>query len=93
MTSATAQRPARTGGNQGATVRRREGGFYDAVNVTSGQVSERYLALDQGMVMAALGNALADDVLRKPFSMGAMKQRLAPLMRMEQFSLPGAKNG
>ncbi|MEH1016397.1 glucoamylase family protein [Micromonospora sp. CPCC 206060] len=64
------------------------GGFYDAVNVTSGQVSKRYLALDQGMVMAALGNTLAHDVLRKPFSHGAMKQHVAPLLRMEEFSLP-----
>ena len=37
--------------------------------------------------MAALGNALAGDVLRKPFSQGAMEQRVAPLMRMEEFSL------
>ena len=34
------------------------GGFYDAINVTTGEVSKRYLSLDQGMVMAALGNAL-----------------------------------
>ena len=64
------------------------GGFYDAINVTTGQVSQRYLSLDQGMIMAALGNELAHDVLRKPFSHGAMKQRLAPLMRMEEFYLP-----
>ena len=64
------------------------GGFYDAVNVATGQVSKRYLALDQGMIMAALGNALAHDVLRHPFSHGPMKQRLAPLMRMEEFYLP-----
>ncbi|GAA2707976.1 hypothetical protein GCM10010429_20610 [Micromonospora olivasterospora] len=64
------------------------GGFYDAVDVTSGQVSKRYLALDQGMVLAALGNALAHDVLRRPFSGGAMKERVAPLMRMEEFSVP-----
>ncbi|SCF15175.1 hypothetical protein GA0074695_3820 [Micromonospora viridifaciens] len=68
------------------------GGFYDAVNVASGQVSRRYLALDQGMIMAALGNALAHDVLREPFSKGTMKQRLAPLMRMERFSLPRRDN-
>lgn len=66
------------------------GGFYDAVDVTTGQVSRRHLALDQGMIMAALGNALAHDVLRRPFSGGAMKQRLAPLMRMEEFSVPRA---
>ncbi len=63
------------------------GGFYDAINVTTGQVSKRYLSLDQGMVMAALGNALGGDVLRKPFEQGPMAQRVAPLMRMEEFSL------
>jgi hypothetical protein len=63
------------------------GGFYDAIDVKSGQVSKRYLSLDQGMVMAALGNALAGDVLRKPFSQGPMEQQVAPLMRMEEFSL------
>jgi hypothetical protein len=63
------------------------GGFYDAINVTTGQVSKRYLSLDQGMVMAALGNALGGDVLRKPFEQGPMEQRVAPLMRMEEFLL------
>jgi hypothetical protein len=62
------------------------GGFYDAVNVSTGQMSERYLSLDQGMVMAALGNALADDVMRAPFASGPMEQRVAPLMRMEDFA-------
>jgi hypothetical protein len=61
------------------------GGFYDAVNVSTGEMSQRYLSLDQGMVMAALGNALADDVMRRPFSRGAMEERVAPLMRMEEF--------
>jgi hypothetical protein len=62
------------------------GGFYDAVNVSTGEMSERYLALDQGMIMAALGNALAKDVVREPFEHGSMKQRVAPLMRMEEFA-------
>jgi hypothetical protein len=62
------------------------GGFYDAVNVATGEMSERYLSLDQGMVMAALGNALADDVLRAPFARGPMEERVAPLMRMEEFA-------
>jgi len=61
------------------------GGFYDAVNVTSGKVNKRYLSLDQGMVMAALGNELGGDVLRQAFSTGEMEQRVAPLMRMEEF--------
>jgi len=62
------------------------GGFYDAVNVETGEMSERYLSLDQGMVMAALGNALSGDVLRAPFSKGTMERRVAPLMRMEEFT-------
>ncbi len=62
------------------------GGFYDAVDVTSGQVSQRYLSLDQGMVMAALGNALAGNDMRRYVSKGAMQQKLEPLMREEVFS-------
>jgi len=62
------------------------GGFFDAINVETGEMSERHLSLDQGMVMAALGNALADDVIRQTFSKGAMEQRVAPLMRMEEFA-------
>ena len=62
------------------------GGFYDAVDVTTGEVSRRYLSLDQGMVMAALGNALAGDVMRKPFEKGPMATAVAPLMRSEEFS-------
>ena len=42
-------------------------GFRDSVNVDSGAVSDAYLSLDQGMIMAALGNALGDDVLRRAF--------------------------
>jgi Putative glucoamylase/Protein of unknown function (DUF3131) len=63
------------------------GGFYDTVNVGTGQVAKRYLSLDQGMIMAALGNALGGDVLRHAFAQGPMEQRVAPLMRMEEFSL------
>ena len=63
-----------------------KGGFYDAVAVRSGQVSQRYLALDQGMVMAALGNALTGDALRRYVSQGAMERTLKPLMKQEVFT-------
>ena len=43
-------------------------GFRDSVNVDSGVVSNFYLSLDQGIIMAAIGNALADDVLRDAFA-------------------------
>lgn len=62
------------------------GGFYDAVAVRSGQVSRRHLSLDQGMIMAALGNALADDAMRGYVSEGALEETLRPLMQMEEFS-------
>jgi hypothetical protein len=62
------------------------GGFYDAVDVTSGRVSRRYLSLDQGMIMAALGNALAGDDMRRSVSTGAMQEKLEPMMREEVFA-------
>jgi hypothetical protein len=62
------------------------GGFYDAVAVKSGTVSQRYLALDQGMVMAALGNALAGDDMRDYVAPGPMEDALRPLMRQEVFT-------
>jgi len=62
------------------------GGFYDAVAVRSGQVSKRYLSLDQGMIMAALGNALTGDGLRDYVSQGALEEKVRPLMEMEEFS-------
>src|SRR3978361_2024689 len=37
-------------------------GFRDSVNVGTRTPSQTYLSLDQGMIMAALGNALGDDV-------------------------------
>lgn len=62
------------------------GGFYDAVAVRSGQVSRRHLALDQGMIMAALGNALAGDAMRRYVAQGALEEQVRPLMEMEEFS-------
>jgi hypothetical protein len=61
------------------------GGFKDAVNVATGQIADRYLSLDQGMVMAALANELRNDRLQHYFSHGAVEQALRPLMAMEVF--------
>jgi hypothetical protein len=62
------------------------GGFYDAINVSTGQVSRSYLALDQGMIMAALGNALRGDRLRDYFSRGMIEDAIRPLLAMEEFT-------
>ncbi|MBE2319347.1 DUF3131 domain-containing protein [Solirubrobacter sp. CPCC 204708] len=60
-------------------------GFRDAVNVDSGVVSNSYLSLDQGMIMAALGNALERDVLRHAFADRALERGLRPVIGVEEF--------
>ncbi|MEV6860011.1 glucoamylase family protein [Streptosporangium subroseum] len=63
------------------------GGFYDAVAVRSGKVAKQYLALDQGMIMIALGNELADDTLRGYFATRGVTARLAPLLGAEEWAV------
>jgi putative glucoamylase/uncharacterized protein DUF3131 len=64
-------------------------GFRDSVNVQSKRVSGSYLALDQGMIMAALGNELGDDVLRRAFADGAFERSLRPVIGIERFNTAG----
>jgi hypothetical protein len=61
-------------------------GFRDSVNVDSGAVSDSYLSLDQGMVMAAIGNELGGDMLRRAFVTRATERRVRPLLRAETFN-------
>jgi hypothetical protein len=65
-----------------------DGGFYDSVAVRSGTVARDHLMLDQGMVMAAIGNALADDTVRRAFSGNGVREVLRPLLGMETFNVP-----
>jgi hypothetical protein len=44
------------------------GGFFDAVNPTTGAVGHRYLVLDQSMIMAALANALDNRAIQRDFA-------------------------
>jgi Putative glucoamylase/RTX calcium-binding nonapeptide repeat (4 copies) len=60
-------------------------GFRDSVNVDSGVASNFYLSLDQGMIMAALGNALAGDVLRRAFVSPGFERALRPVVGVEEF--------
>ena len=62
------------------------GGFYDAVAVRSGTVAERYLSLDQSMIMAAIGNELTGDTLKRYFVDKEMEKRLRPAMAGQVFS-------
>jgi hypothetical protein len=61
-------------------------GFRDSVNVQTGVASGYYLSLDQGIIMAAIGNALADDVLRESFATKEFRKVLQPVMGMETFN-------
>jgi hypothetical protein len=60
-------------------------GFRDTVNVDTGRVSDSYLSLDQGMIMAALGNALGDDVLRRAFADRSLRDAVRPVIGVEEF--------
>jgi hypothetical protein len=62
------------------------GGFYDAVDVRTGAVSRYYLALDQGMVMAAIVNELRHDRLQKYFTHGAVERVVRPVIAPEEFT-------
>jgi len=61
-------------------------GFLDSVNVDTGVVSDSYLSLDQGMVMAAIGNALAGDFLRTLFVTDPFERALRPPIGVEEFN-------
>jgi hypothetical protein len=65
------------------------GGFYDAVEVRSGTVSRYYLALDQGMIMAALANDLDNDRLQSYFAKGEVAKAVKPVIAPEEFTAGG----
>jgi len=62
-----------------------EGGFYDAIAVETGQISRYYLALDQGMIMAAIANELTRDRFQDHFS-DEVEGAVAPLLALEEFT-------
>jgi hypothetical protein len=61
------------------------GGFFDAVAVRSGTIARRYLSLDQAMIMGAIGNVMADNVIRRAFSTADVERVLRPVIGMEEF--------
>jgi hypothetical protein len=62
-------------------------GFADSVNVGTGFAAPAYLSLDQGMIMAALGNALGDDVLRDAFATPDFRRAVRPVLGVEEFDV------
>lgn len=60
-------------------------GFLDSVDVKSGLVSQCELAIDQGMIMAAVANVLADGTLQRAFTEGKVADVIRPLIARERF--------
>jgi hypothetical protein len=63
------------------------GGFYDSVAVTSDTIADRYLSLDQAMVMGAIANRLGNNVIKRYFVDRHFAHSIRPLMAMEKFSV------
>jgi Putative glucoamylase/Protein of unknown function (DUF3131) len=64
-----------------------DGGFYDAVNPTTGAVGHRRLVLDQSMIMAALDNALNGNALRGHFAADPTSWAAHTYLSMETMSI------
>ncbi|MBV2355442.1 hypothetical protein KUM39_13865 [Streptomyces sp. J2-1] len=62
-------------------------GFRDSVDVKTGRVSDFVLALDQGMIAAALAQQLRPGLLQVPFRTGGFRSRVRPLLAKERFSI------
>jgi Putative glucoamylase len=63
------------------------GGFFDAVNPTTGSVGHRYLVLDQSMIMASLDNALNDRALQGHFAQDQVSWAARAYLTLESMSI------
>jgi Putative glucoamylase len=63
------------------------GGFFDAVNPTTGSVGHRYLVLDQSMIMASLDNALNDRALQGHFAQDQVSWAARAYLTLETMSI------
>jgi Putative glucoamylase len=64
-----------------------DGGFYDAVNPTTGSVGHRRLVLDQSMIMASLDNALNGNAIQDYFAQDPVSWAAHTYLSMETMSL------
>ncbi|MFI8684989.1 glucoamylase family protein [Rossellomorea sp. NPDC077527] len=62
-------------------------GFLDSVNVETGEVTNAYLALDQGMTMVSIVNYLKDGVIRDYFHQDSIGKSPEDLLIKETFSI------
>jgi hypothetical protein len=64
-----------------------DGGFYDAVNPTTGAVGHRRLVLDQSMIMAALDNALNHNRMQQWFAADPASHAARAVLGAERMTL------
>ncbi len=62
-------------------------GFYDSVNVETGELAKAYLALDQGMIMVSIANYMKDGVIRDYFHKDPIGKKPEALLKKEAFSI------
>ncbi|PYZ95957.1 hypothetical protein CR205_16415 [Alteribacter lacisalsi] len=62
-------------------------GFYDTVNVHTGEVTEAYLALDQGMIMLSIANFNHDGLIKNYFHENEIGSNPEHLLEREEFSI------
>ena len=63
------------------------GGFFDAVNPTTGAVGHRYLVLDQSMIMASLDNALNNRAIQRDFAADPVSSAAHTYLELERLSI------
>lgn len=64
-----------------------DGGFFDAVDPTTGSVGHRRLVLDQSMIMAALDDALNDGALQRDFAADPVSWAARSYLSAERMSI------
>ncbi len=64
-----------------------DGGFYDAVDPTTGAVGHRRLVLDQSMIMAAIDDALTGGALQRYFAADRTSWAARAVLRAERMSI------
>lgn len=62
-----------------------EYGLYDSINVRTGEVSTQYLALDQGMILAAIANYLKNGVIKEYFHQDPIAKGAETLLGLEEW--------
>jgi hypothetical protein len=67
------------------------GGFFDAVNPTTGAVGHRRLVLDQSMIMAGIDNALNGNALSGYFAKDQVSWAAHAVLRVERMTI-GTRN-